>query len=444
MARRGGQHRGSASRGSLVPALVVAGAVVAAGAAGTGFLVSRQEAGRTPSSSLSAHHAPSTGDSHHHAPLSPPTPLGVLGVSPSGASAGSVSWSQPVTVSFNQPLSATSPLPTLSPAVPGSWQRVSPTTLRFVPSGNYIPYSKETVTVPATATSARGRELGMPVTAAFTVKGGSVLRLQELLAELGYLPVSFTPSGGPMSSPAVTTTAPGSYTPAPPPPASAPVAGGAWSHLLAAPAAAPPVDHEPSSPFAVPVGAEPGTFTWRFPSIPRTLASLWQAGQPNVITTGAVMAFESAHNLAADGVAGPLVWSALLRAAAAHQVTSAPYDYVYVSTGYPEYVTVWRDGVNIFTTLANTGIPEAPTAVGTWPVYVRYLTTTMSGTNPNGTPYSDPGIPWVSYFNGGDALHGFIRASYGFPQSLGCVEMPFAAAQIVYPLTPLGTLVTIE
>ena len=37
----------------------------------------------------------------------------------------------------------------------------------------------------------------------------------------------------------------------------------------------------------------------------------------------------------------------------------------------------------------------------------------MSGTNPDGSHYSDPGVPWVSYFNGGDALHGFLRASYG-------------------------------
>ena len=57
---------------------------------------------------------------------------------------------------------------------------------------------------------------------------------------------------------------------------------------------------------------------------------------------------------------------------------------------------------------------------------------------------SDPGIPWVSYFNGGDALHGFVRASYGFPQSDGCVEMPIANAQTVFPLTPLGTLVTVQ
>ena len=69
--------------------------------------------------------------------------------------------------------------------------------------------------------------------------------------------------------------------------------------------------------------------------------------------------------------------------------------------------------------------------------------TTMSGTNPDGSHYSDPGIPWVSYFNGGDALHGFTRAQYGFPQSLGCVEMPLRGAGQVYPYTPIGTLVDV-
>jgi lipoprotein-anchoring transpeptidase ErfK/SrfK len=93
--------------------------------------------------------------------------------------------------------------------------------------------------------------------------------------------------------------------------------------------------------------------------------------------------------------------------------------------------------------LVNTGVASVATESGTWPVYSRFTVTTMKGTNPNGTKYSDPGIPWVSYFHGGDALHGFIRSSYGFPQSDGCVEMPIAHAAIVFPLTPLGTLVTV-
>ena len=51
---------------------------------------------------------------------------------------------------------------------------------------------------------------------------------------------------------------------------------------------------------------------------------------------------------------------------------------------------------------------------------------------------------WVSYFNGGDALHSFDRPSYGSPQSLGCVEMRLEDAAEIWPYTPVGTLVTVE
>jgi hypothetical protein len=68
----------------------------------------------------------------------------------------------------------------------------------------------------------------------------------------------------------------------------------------------------------------------------------------------------------------------------------------------------------------------------------------MSGFNPDGSYYSDPDIPWVAYFNGGDAVHGFLRYSYGFPQSLGCVELPYPHAQVVFQYDQIGTLVDIE
>jgi lipoprotein-anchoring transpeptidase ErfK/SrfK len=137
------------------------------------------------------------------------------------------------------------------------------------------------------------------------------------------------------------------------------------------------------------------------------------------------------------------VWTALLNAVQGGQADALPYDYVYVSKTLPETATVYENGAAVYSTLANTGVAGASTADGTFPVYLRYTVTTMSGTNPDGSKYVDPGIQWVSYFNGGDALHGFVRASYGFPQSDGCVEMPVAHAAVVYPLTHIGTLVTV-
>jgi peptidoglycan hydrolase-like protein with peptidoglycan-binding domain len=255
----------------------------------------------------------------------------------------------------------------------------------------------ETITVPggtAGVLGARGQHMAAPVTDAFTVAQGSTLRLQQLLAELGYLPVSFT-AAAPVTSPA----------------------------------------QEGND--------QVGTFSWRWANQPASLTSLWTPGVYNVITKGAVMNFESQHNLTTDGLAGPEVWTALLAAVQTGQGNALPYGYVYVSEALPETATVYQNGVETYQTLANTGAPSVPTAQGTFTVYERFTSTTMSGTNPNGTKYVDPGIPWVSYFNGGDALHGYPRAAYGFPQSDGCVEMPIANAAIVFPQTPLGTLVTV-
>jgi hypothetical protein len=127
----------------------------------------------------------------------------------------------------------------------------------------------------------------------------------------------------------------------------------------------------------------------------------------------------------------------------AGQGDSLPYGYVLVSENLPQTATVYQNGAETYQTPVNTGVAAAPTAQGTWPVFEHLTTTTMSGTNPDGSKYVDPGIPWVSYFHGGDALHGFVRGSYGFPQSDGCVEMPIANAAVVFPQTPLGTLVTV-
>jgi hypothetical protein len=187
-----------------------------------------------------------------------------------------------------------------------------------------------------------------------------------------------------------------------------------------------------------------GVFAWRFTKVPAELTSLWAPNSWNLITEGALMRFEGTRGLTtAEAPPTPGLWRVLLRAVAKGEVDRSTYDYVLVSQAVPETLTLYVNMHPIYSTLVNTGISVRPTAVATNPVYLRFTVTTMSGTNPNGTTYDDPGIPWVSYFNGGEALHGYIRASYGWPQSLGCVEMPFAHAQVVWPYTPIGTLVTV-
>jgi peptidoglycan hydrolase-like protein with peptidoglycan-binding domain len=233
------------------------------------------------------------------------------------------------------------------------------------------------------------------------VPGGSTVRLQQILSLLGYLPLKFHYAGA-----------------------------GVGLTQAAQEAAA--------------INAPGGHFRWRYPNVPTPLRSGWKAGTYGTMTKGALMAFENDHGLTTDGVAGPAVWKSLITAVVNHKTSSFGYTFVTVNES-AQSLSLWHSGKTIIDgTPVNTGIASAPTALGTFPVFEHVSVTTMSGTNPDGSHYSDPGIPWVSYFNGGDALHGFTRASYGSPQSLGCVEMPFAEAGKVYPYTPIGTLVHVE
>jgi lipoprotein-anchoring transpeptidase ErfK/SrfK len=66
----------------------------------------------------------------------------------------------------------------------------------------------------------------------------------------------------------------------------------------------------------------------------------------------------------------------------------------------------------------------------------------MKGTNPDGTKYADP-VQFVAYFRSGEAVHYFPRGSYGWPQSLGCVELTLSDAQQAWPYLTYGSLVTV-
>jgi len=358
---------------------VGAAGVVALAVAAAGFIIIQ----RAPNPSASASTA------------APPAVLTVVSTAPTG---DNVDGGATISVQFSTDLAPGSPMPTLSPAVAGQWAVLSPTLLQYQATAPLVPGTVETITVPGGpngTVGSRGQHLAAAFTTSFTVAPGSTLRLQQMLAELGYLPVNFTPAT----------------------PLTSPTQEGA---------------------------DQAGTFTWRWADQPASLTALWTPGTYNVITKGAVMNFESQHGLKVDGVAGPAVWGAVLSAVESGQGDALPYSYVFVNKTLPETTTVYQNGVAVYHTLSNTGVAAAPTVDGTFPVYARYTVTTMSGTNPDGSKYVDPGIRWVSYFNGGDALHGFPRSSYGFPQSVGCVEMPIANAAVVYPMTPLGTLVTVS
>jgi hypothetical protein len=273
------------------------------------------------------------------------------------------------------------------------------------------------------------------------------IRLEDqLLATLRYLPVTFVPAGtkkkAPTTTTTTTTTVPTTTTTAPGTTTTTPIAT-----TTTVPATTTTTHPKPNPrPVKKPsrTSLQKGTFVWRYKGLTGQIRSLWKVGTNNVVLQGAVMNFQAVHGFAWNGGINTATWNAIVEAAAKQQYDPTSYDYVVVSQGQPEKLKLYVGGRHIYTSFVNTGITSAPTQNGTYPVYLRYTVTTMSGTLPGGGTYHDPGIPWVSYFHGGDALHGFLRSQYGYPQSLGCVEMPFANAKIVWPYTPIGTLVTVN
>ncbi len=186
-----------------------------------------------------------------------------------------------------------------------------------------------------------------------------------------------------------------------------------------------------------------GRFVWRYP-LPPSLTALWTAGRPNVLTTGAVWQFERETGLPVQTPTNALFWRDLDAKLAAGDQNTEGYTYVQVSQGTPERLRLWFNGQLVVNSLANTAKPPGVTHVGTFPVFLRYPSQSMRGFDPStGRSYYYPNVPWVNYFKGNDAVHGFPRQRYGFPQSAGCVELPIATAKVVYGYMHYGTLVTV-
>ena len=310
-----------------------------------------------------------------------------------------VSSNTTISLTFSQPLDLKKATPLLSPKIGGRWVQSSPTTLAYHLDSPFVPATEETVTLPggsAGLRAANGTQFWGRSSITFDIASGDLLRVQELLAGLDYLPLTYTQSG--------------------PPPALGDLA----------------LD-------------QPGAFAWRWPDQPAQLMSLWTQGSTNEITKAAIEAFENDNNLGVDGEAGPAVWTALINDTINHKTDPVPYVYVVVNKVVPQNLTLYENGAAKYVGIpVNSGAPGADTTDGSFAVFEHVRYSDMKGTNVDGSTYNDPNVPYASYFNGGDALHGFIRSSYGTPQSNGCVEMSYADAALVWPLTPIGTLVTVE
>jgi len=342
--------------------------------------------GSTPASASAAPSVPSP------APL---VPTRITGLPSQGIANGT----HPLVVAFAAPPAPDSPTPTLLPAVAGTWSTVGDSEV-FTPVSTLAPCSTYTLTVWAHTHSQGGLDLGRRRTEALHVACPPLAGLQQALARLGYLGARFHPLY-------IVHFAPGAET----------------RHEAAVRAYHPPRGG---------LAADPSD------------APQVKMGQLEAITRGALTVYQDARNLEATGEPDAATWDSILYDETVNRRNAHPYTWVSVTESLPETLEVHRGEHVVFSTPANTGVPGAETEQGVFPIYSRFISTTMSGTDVDGTKYVVPDVPWVNYFNGGDAVHGYPRASYGFPQSNGCVELPIEAAHTVFGMLALGDIVWVR
>jgi LysM repeat protein len=103
-------------------------------------------------------------------------------------------------------------------------------------------------------------------------------------------------------------------------------------------------------------------------------------------------------------------------------------------------VTAYVGNTAVRSSLASTGLPATPTPTGQYRIYVKYVSTLMTGPG-----YYLPNVPYTMYFYRGYGLHGtYWHANFGRPMSHGCVNLPTSEAQWFFNWAPVGTLVNIH
>lgn len=100
-------------------------------------------------------------------------------------------------------------------------------------------------------------------------------------------------------------------------------------------------------------------------------------------------------------------------------------------------LTAYVGQTPVFTAIVSTGTRWTPTVVGTYSVYVKYRSTTMSGPG-----YYLTNVPYTMYFYRGYGIHGtYWHNNFGTPMSHGCVNMRTPDAEWLFNWAPVGTKV---
>jgi lipoprotein-anchoring transpeptidase ErfK/SrfK len=100
-------------------------------------------------------------------------------------------------------------------------------------------------------------------------------------------------------------------------------------------------------------------------------------------------------------------------------------------------VTAYDGDKAVKTFVVSTGLPGTPTVTGRFRVYVKYVSTLMTGPG-----YYLPNVPYTMYFYFGYGIHGtYWHNNFGTPMSHGCVNMKTSDAEWLFNWSSVGTLI---
>ena len=102
-------------------------------------------------------------------------------------------------------------------------------------------------------------------------------------------------------------------------------------------------------------------------------------------------------------------------------------------------IYAYQDGHLVHSSLMSSGKVGDETVIGDFHVYVKYVTTRMTGPD-----YDIPDVPWTMYFYQGYGIHGaYWHDVFGRQASHGCVNLDTAEAKWFFDFAPVGTLVRV-
>jgi lipoprotein-anchoring transpeptidase ErfK/SrfK len=110
-----------------------------------------------------------------------------------------------------------------------------------------------------------------------------------------------------------------------------------------------------------------------------------------------------------------------------------------------QHAYLYENGKVVYSYPISSGLVGHDTNLGHYRIYAKVALQDMGDPKLIKADYFTPNVPWISYFDGDEALHGaYWHHNFGHRMSHGCVNMPIPAAKLVYTWAPIGTEVWVH